>query len=127
MFQHEVCVGLNLLHVVIGSESSLPVEGTSVAGVASHVVSLEGDQLEAACEMLREYAKPLCKTAGETELPPLRAINHSIPLIDEGKVYLWCPSRCPEAFSLSGGPAFTMDRKAGCVLAHRALGNNQRL
>ena len=97
MFQHQVCVGLNLSRVVIGSDSSLPVEGTSVAGVASHAVSLEGDQLEAACEMLRKYVKLLCKTAGETELLPLRAINHSIPLIDEGKVYLWRPSRCPEA------------------------------
>lgn len=97
MFQHQVCVGLNPSRVVIGSDSSLPVEGTSVAGVASRAVSLEGDQLEAAREMLRKYVKLLCKTAGETELPPLRAINHSIPLIDEGKVYPWHPSRCPEA------------------------------
>ena len=97
MFQHQVYVGLNPSHVVIGSDSSLPVEGTSVAGVTLHAVSLEGDQLEAAHEMLMKYAKLLCKTVGETELLPLRAINHSIPLIDEGKVYLWRPSRCPEA------------------------------
>ena len=97
MFQHQVCVGLNPSRVVIGSDSSLPVEGTSVAGVTSRAVSLEGDQLEAACEMLRKYVKLLCKTVDETELPPLRAINHSIPLIDEGKVYPWCPSCCPEA------------------------------
>jgi Reverse transcriptase (RNA-dependent DNA polymerase) len=30
-------------------------------------------------------------------LPPLRAINHTVPLIDENKIYPWRPSRCPEA------------------------------
>jgi hypothetical protein len=31
------------------------------------------------------------------ELPPLREINHKIPLIDEGKRYLYHLPRCPEA------------------------------
>ena len=31
-------------------------------------------------------------------LPPMRAVNHSILLIDEGKIYQFCPSKCPEAF-----------------------------
>jgi len=97
MFQHQVCVGLNPSHVVIGSDVSLPVEGASTTGVASRAVSLEADQWEAVREALREYAKPLCKTAGETELPHLQAINHTIPLIDERKVYPWRPSCCPEA------------------------------
>src|SRR5438445_6825673 len=30
-------------------------------------------------------------------LPPLRLINHVIPLLDENKVYSWRPSKCPEA------------------------------
>ncbi|KAF8220658.1 hypothetical protein L208DRAFT_1416363, partial [Tricholoma matsutake] len=30
-------------------------------------------------------------------LPPLQAINHTVPLIDENKIYPWRPSRCPEA------------------------------
>ena len=34
----------------------------------------------------------------ETGFPPLRAINHTIPLIDEKTTYPWRPSRCPEAF-----------------------------
>ena len=34
----------------------------------------------------------------ETEFPPLRDINHTIPLIDEKKTYPWRPSKCPEAF-----------------------------
>lgn len=34
----------------------------------------------------------------DTGLPPLRDINHTIPLIDEEKTYTWRPSRCPEMF-----------------------------
>lgn len=34
--------------------------------------------------------------AGKTSLPPLRMINHEIPLIDPEKIYPWQPSRCPE-------------------------------
>ena len=44
-----------------------------------------------------EEAQPLCSQAGAMALPPFRAINHSIPLIDETKIYPWRPSRCPEA------------------------------
>jgi len=46
---------------------------------------------------MRKLAQPLCSQAGATVLPPLRAINHSIPLIDESKIYPWRPSKCPEA------------------------------
>ena len=34
----------------------------------------------------------------ETDLPPFRAINHTIPLIDKSKIYPWRPSKCPEIF-----------------------------
>ena len=33
-----------------------------------------------------------------TYLPLFQAINHTIPLIDELKIYSWCPSWCPEIF-----------------------------
>ena len=56
------------------------------------------DELEQAHEELRQYGEPLCKKMEETDLPPFRAINHTIPLIDENKKYLWCPSQCPEPF-----------------------------
>ncbi|KAF8574980.1 hypothetical protein K439DRAFT_1641768 [Ramaria rubella] len=36
-------------------------------------------------------AEDICKEANETPLPPLRDINHTIPLIDETKVYWWRP------------------------------------
>jgi hypothetical protein len=51
-------------------------------------------------EELRQYALPICKEAIETPLPPLCVINHMIPLIDPEKVYLRCPSRCPEQMKL---------------------------
>ena len=43
------------------------------------------------------YAEPLCKEVDETKLPPFCVINHTILLINEAKIYPWCPSRCLEA------------------------------
>ena len=97
MFQHQVCLGLNPLCMVVGSDAAFPIAGASLAGVSSHALSLESEDLNAAHNILQEYAKPLCKTANEMDLPPLRVINHTIPLIDEKKVYHWWPSCCPEA------------------------------
>jgi len=54
--------------------------------------------IENARAELMSYAEPLCRNVDETELPPLRAINHTIPLIDENKTYPWRASRCPEIF-----------------------------
>jgi hypothetical protein len=42
-------------------------------------------------------AADLCQDAARAALPPLQAINHTIPLVDEKKVYSWRPSKCPEA------------------------------
>ena len=97
MYQHQACVGLNPPCVVIGCDDAKPINGSAVADLSLQAIFLENDDLEPTCVLLRKYAKPLCKTAGETELPPLRVINHMIPLIDENKVYQWCPSCCPEA------------------------------
>jgi hypothetical protein len=36
----------------------------------------------------------------QPELPPLREINHRIPLIDEQKQYHYCLPQCPEAMKL---------------------------
>lgn len=55
----------------------------------SHAADVLEDQLEAAREELRQYAAPICKEASDSPLPPLRAINHWIPLVDEEKVYSW--------------------------------------
>ncbi|KAG6879087.1 hypothetical protein C0992_005295 [Termitomyces sp. T32_za158] len=97
LFQHQVTIGLNPPRVVIGSVTPRPMEGTGVRRLASSAMQLEEESIEKACADLREYAKPLCRPANDTPLPPLRAINHDIPLIDENKIYPWRPSRCPEA------------------------------
>lgn len=59
------------------------------------------DSLESQLETARKelaYAAPLCRKASETTLPPLRKMNHEIPIIDPLKSYPFRPSRCPEAF-----------------------------
>ena len=60
-------------------------------------MALENLNIDRAWKFLLEYADPLCKDASETELLPLRVINHTIPLIDENKLYSWHPLWCPEA------------------------------
>jgi len=97
LYQHRVCIGLNPARVVIGSDTSLPIEGSSITKLASRAVEIIKLNIDAARKLLIDYAAPLCRTANETELPPLRAVNHSIPIIDLDKVYPWRPSRCPEA------------------------------
>ena len=88
-YQHQVTVGFNEARVVIGSPSPRPIKGAQVQTIASRSAEIEEVGLERAREKLRELAKPLCAKASETELPPLRAINHTIPLIDVNKIYPW--------------------------------------
>ena len=49
--------------------------------------TLEEKQIESVREHLCQYADSICKEVHETDLPPFRAINHTIPLIDESKIY----------------------------------------
>ncbi|KAG6823375.1 hypothetical protein H0H92_010449, partial [Tricholoma furcatifolium] len=98
IYQHKITVGLNPITVSIGSKDPLPMkEGSDVSQLSSRAMELYEEGLEKVRTELKEYALPLCKSASETPLPPLRAINHEIPLIDESKIYSWRPSRCPEA------------------------------
>jgi len=97
LYQHQACVGFNPGRVVIGSDDSVPVKLGTSTKLMAQAISVGADEIEAAREELRQYAKPLCKDENETPLPPLRDINHTIPLIDETVRYPWRPSRCPEA------------------------------
>ena len=99
LYQHQVCIGLNPARIVIGSDVPLPIlSGTDTKFLLAAASLSVSDEVLRAREELMAYAEPLCRIVEETELPPLRAINHSIPLIDENKVYPWRPSRCPEVF-----------------------------
>lgn len=96
MHQHRVAVGLNPPRVVIGSNEALPIKGAGVKVLSSQAMDTFEDRLEEARQEIRKYAEPICKKAGETDLPPLRKINHRIPLIDPSKQYHWRASKCPE-------------------------------
>lgn len=89
-------IGFNPSRVCVGSANAVRLEGVATARVYSGAVGLDEGALQRARDELMEYAKPICKSAEETGLPPLRAINHTIPLIDEDKILPWRPSRCPE-------------------------------
>ncbi|QRV82349.1 Transposon Ty3-G Gag-Pol polyprotein [Ceratobasidium sp. AG-Ba] len=97
LHQHSVRLGFNPNAIFIGSAQSLPMEGENIIvinSVSADVLETRMDELRA---MLREEASDLCKLIKDTPLPPFRDINHSIPIIDESKVYRFRPSRCPEA------------------------------
>lgn len=47
---------------------------------------------------MRREADDLCLDTSKTALPPLRDVNHMIPLRDKKKVYQFRLLKCPEAF-----------------------------
>jgi hypothetical protein len=99
IYQHQVCIGLNPARILIGSDKPLPITaGIDTKHLLGAMSFASDPEVIKAREELMAYAAPLCRNVDETELPPFRAINHSIPLIDEDKVYPWRPSRCPEVF-----------------------------
>jgi RNase H-like domain found in reverse transcriptase/Reverse transcriptase (RNA-dependent DNA polymerase)/Integrase zinc binding domain/Retroviral aspartyl protease/Zinc knuckle len=97
MYQHKICLGFNPARVVVGSDEALPMKAGLDTKLLVSMLTPEEQRIESVREELRQYAEPLCREMAETSLPPLRAINHTIPLIDESKTYSWRPSRCPEA------------------------------
>ncbi|KAJ3999607.1 hypothetical protein F5050DRAFT_1564678, partial [Lentinula boryana] len=98
LHKHQVTFGFNPCRIVIGSAQKLPLEGSTVSQIASHSLDVVEDELQHARNELIEYAKPLCRTMDQTDLPPLREINHRIPLIDEELIIPWRSSRLPEKF-----------------------------
>ncbi|THH28476.1 hypothetical protein EUX98_g5724 [Antrodiella citrinella] len=101
MFQHRVMISLNPTTVEIGSAAALPIEGKRVRVLESRAAEVFDEHLELARQLLRKYAEPICKEASDSPLPPLRAINHQIPLKEPAKIYHWRPSRCPDAHRAS--------------------------
>ena len=98
MYQHQICLGFNPVRVVVGSDTALPLKAGTDTKLMVLMMTLEEKRIDSVREELHQYAEPLCREMSETDLPPLRAINHMIPLIYELKTYTWHPSRCPEAF-----------------------------
>jgi hypothetical protein len=92
MYQHQICLGFNPARVVIGTDLALPIKKGADTKLMVQAIDVGTDELEEAREELRQYAEPLCKKMEDTDLPPFRAINHTIPLIDVNKKYPWRPS-----------------------------------
>ena len=98
LYQHKVAVGLNPLCIVVGSDDPTEMNGPDVININSAAADLFDDSVSKLWKSLRKEAEDLCPDTSQTALPPLRAVNHTIPLIDAGKVYRFRLSRCPEAF-----------------------------
>ena len=97
LYQHKVLIGFNPPRIIIGSTPMVQMDGSDVIQISSLAATVFEEDLLKIREQLRREASDLCKSAEETPLPPLRAINHRIPLKEENKTYPWRPSRCPEA------------------------------
>ncbi|THV01926.1 hypothetical protein K435DRAFT_654428, partial [Dendrothele bispora CBS 962.96] len=97
LFQHRVSIGLNPIRVNVDSIPALPIRGDNVKELSSRAADLAEDSIELLRKELMDYARPLFQDASLTPLPPLRAINHEILLINPEQVIPWRPSRCPEA------------------------------
>ena len=66
--------------------------------IVSAAVDLLNKGLDDLRKELRKEAKDLCPDTSKTALPPMRVVNHTIPLMDERKIYHFRPSKCPDAF-----------------------------
>ncbi|RPD59587.1 hypothetical protein L227DRAFT_586497 [Lentinus tigrinus ALCF2SS1-6] len=115
--QHEVALGFNPVKVAIGSDRVVPFRGIQTRVIESRAADLFEDRLEAARQELRAYAAPICREASDAPFPPLRAINHTIPLKDPAKVYTWRPSRCLDAHRANWIEKKEAYFKSGCVRA----------
>ena len=97
LFQHKVAIRLNPIRISIGSALPVDIQGEDTAVITSAAADLLEDELGKLRTELLQDAADLCQDGARAELPPLRAVNHTIPVIDEAKVYSWRPSKCPDA------------------------------
>ena len=98
LYQHQVAIGFNPSRVIIGSSEPLEMKGPEVTTISSAAADLLDMGLDKLRKQLRKEAEDLCPDTSRTALPPMRAVNHTIPIIDEKKIYHFRPSKCPDAF-----------------------------
>ena len=89
LYQYSVVVAFNPLQIEIGHEKSLPLKSSPGLRINSIAVDEEKLKMDSARRELEKYAEPICKMVDETPLPPLRRINHTIPIVDSSKQYSW--------------------------------------
>ena len=98
LFQHKIAIGLNPSCVVVGSTEPVKIEGPDIVTIKSARASLLEDELTKLRSQLKKEAEDLCADPSKKTLPLFRVVNHTIPLMDEWKVYRFRRSTCPEAF-----------------------------
>ena len=96
LFQHSVITAFNPLQIEIGSPRALPLNGSQGIRINSIAVDEQNLQIAKARKELEDYALAICKSVDDTPLPPLRRINHTIPIVNSSKNYSWRASECPE-------------------------------
>ena len=62
--------------------------------ISSKVINTYDWEIDKYRQEIKEYAKDLFKDTVETPLPLMRAINHTIPLIDKDKKYKFRRATC---------------------------------
>ncbi|KAL1937201.1 hypothetical protein VTO73DRAFT_14474 [Trametes versicolor] len=95
--QHQMVLGFNPSKVVVGSAETTSVPVARARIIESRAADVLEGELDRVREALRSYAAPTCRDASDAPFPPLRAVNHTIPLKDPAKVYHWRPSKCLDA------------------------------
>ena len=98
MYQHQVAIGFNPSRVIISSNKPLEMKGPKVTSITSTVADVFNKGLDEIRKELRQEAEDLCPDTSKTALPPFRAVNHTIPLVKEDKIYKFQPLKCLEAF-----------------------------
>ena len=98
LYQHQVTISFNPSHMIVGLSEPLEMKGPKVMTITSVAADLLNKGLDEIRQELRQEAEDLCPDTSRTALPLMRVVNHTIPLIDEKKIYRFRPSKCPEAF-----------------------------
>ena len=98
LYQHQVAIAFNPSRVVVGSSKLMEMKGPEITTIPLAAAEVLNEGLDKIRRELRKEAEDLCSDTSKADLPPMRVINHSIPLINENKKYHYRPSKCPEAF-----------------------------
>lgn len=69
IYQHRVSIGLNLTTVIVGSQTSLPLEGNDVMKIASCAMVIYDDAIDKIHQELIAYAEPICVESLDMDLP----------------------------------------------------------
>lgn len=82
LWQHSVLLGFNPTRIVIGSNASKPMSGSDMIIYRGARATVTQQSIENLRKTVFSDAQDLFKEAATTPLPPMRAINHEIPLKD---------------------------------------------